>query len=397
MNYRYHALDFWRGVACLGVVVAHSCDYVAVRPPGQEPDAASLALVQSLRYGGGGVTLFFVISGYCITAACDAIRRRPKPASQFFLRRFRRIFPPYWIALLFYLVLMIGLSAAGMSWIIYDGLAGEVPGPSSLSLWQWVGTLSLTEVWRHHLVGEGKQMFLGQAWSLCYEEQFYAVCGLAVFLSAKRFFWQMAVLTTMVGLFVAYELLLRHVPAIKGFFFDGMWLQFAAGVWVYYRLGYLPARFRLPADLALLALTVLATVIQIRFKAHFGLETVLSWAFALLLSALHRWDIPMARSKLLRPVYFVGIMCYSLYLIHGPFTRFASHLLYCAGVRGLWPSVLVAIPACVLLSVGLAWLFHVGVERRFLNTPAVMPHLLIDAAQKKSVGLTDAKRQRVCL
>ena len=40
--------------------------------------------------------LFFVISGYCIAAACDASARRRTPLTDYFWRRFRRIFPPFW-------------------------------------------------------------------------------------------------------------------------------------------------------------------------------------------------------------------------------------------------------------------------------------------------------------
>src|SRR6187549_1517814 len=75
---RYQALDFWRGIAVVFVVVFHSTYY-----------AASPALEDAVRTAQGslfelliaastrlwvGVPMFFVISGYCIAAAADATR-----------------------------------------------------------------------------------------------------------------------------------------------------------------------------------------------------------------------------------------------------------------------------------------------------------------------------------
>src|SRR5678816_1288662 len=87
-----------------------------------------------------------------------------------------------------------------------------------------------------HLFGEGKQFLSGQAWTLCYEEQFYAVCGLVLMLSARRFFTGMVVVTVL-------TLALQVLAAkwhwdMKGFFFDGHWFQFAAGVLIYYQRNY---------------------------------------------------------------------------------------------------------------------------------------------------------------
>src|SRR5262245_2720327 len=74
-------------------------------------------------------------------------------------------------------------------------------------------------------------MPLGQAWTLCYEEQFYAIAGLILLVCPRRFFWGICALT------------IATLPwfgssAVKGFFFDGSWLSFAGGVLVYHALNY---------------------------------------------------------------------------------------------------------------------------------------------------------------
>src|SRR5262245_59887486 len=59
---RYRSLDFWRGVACLLVVVFHASYDVRVA---DEPQPFR-AIFRAVSYLWLGVPMFFVISGYCI-------------------------------------------------------------------------------------------------------------------------------------------------------------------------------------------------------------------------------------------------------------------------------------------------------------------------------------------
>src|SRR5262245_59812438 len=101
-NPRYESLDMWRGVACLLVLLNHAIVYQL--PDGTTPqglqrfDVAAAAVAARLWLG---VPMFFVISGYCISAAVDSYRRRGSSVGTYFVRRFKRIFPPYWAVLAF--------------------------------------------------------------------------------------------------------------------------------------------------------------------------------------------------------------------------------------------------------------------------------------------------------
>jgi peptidoglycan/LPS O-acetylase OafA/YrhL len=66
-------------------------------------------------------------------------------------------------------------------------------------------------------------------------------------------------------------------------------------------------------------------------------------------------------------------MCYSLYLVHWPVTVVITTFFYQAGVRGFWPTLLIVAPIGIACSLASAWLFHVLVERRFLNSAAAVP------------------------
>ena len=54
-----------------------------------------------------GVPMFFVISGYCISAAIDSSRLKGSSLTTYFKRRFRRIYPPYWIVFALFVGLVL--------------------------------------------------------------------------------------------------------------------------------------------------------------------------------------------------------------------------------------------------------------------------------------------------
>jgi len=112
---------------------------------------------QFLPWGPLGVQLFFVISGFLITGIL--LDLRPDAGSPglgdalriFYIRRFLRIFPPYYLLLLVYLVAGIGFPH-GAAWAcplyVFNFLALFVNDPFN---------------------------YLGHLWTLCVEEQFYLV------------------------------------------------------------------------------------------------------------------------------------------------------------------------------------------------------------------------------
>ncbi|MCI0700664.1 MAG: acyltransferase, partial [Planctomycetia bacterium] len=220
-------------MACLLVVVSHSTLFLVhtARPVDGSFGEWLIRLTGRMTVG---VPLFFVISGYCIAAAADGTRRRGAGVGRYFVRRFRRIYPPYWAAVAFTLLLALVLE-----WAIAPGFVSgpfgpvvTVPDPVSVAAPQWFGCLTLTETWRPLFVSSvPEQQLLGPAWTLCYEEQFYAITGI-VLLVARRWFFTGVTLVTVA---VATGVILGWGGfAVTGTFLDGRWLMFAAGVGVYW-------------------------------------------------------------------------------------------------------------------------------------------------------------------
>lgn len=381
-NTRYPSLDIWRGLACLMVVVLHStfaADVATFAPERLHHPIANrlLLLIDQLWIG---VPMFFVISGYCISATADSSRRKAHPTGHFFKRRIRRIFPPYWVALA--VTIALYTIAARFPAMAADPSQHflQIPRPGTLTGQQWVGNVTLTETWRPHFGGGPLNAYLTPAWTLCYEEQFYAVCGLLILFMPRRFFSGALGVSMLTALVFALTVALPGLH-IKGFFFDGKWLMFAAGVLVYYVLNYRSPGARYLCAFILGAAIVGAKFLSRKLIAHgYDTDTVLddpySWyaafIFALAILLLRPIDGWMCTTRLLWPIAMCGRMCYSLYLIHWPLCKIMAALLVFMGVRGFVPELTIIPPILIAISLLAGWTFHILVERHFLNPPATL-------------------------
>ena len=354
---RYRLLDHWRGLACLSVLFFHAS--------GQQPDHGTLAqeLVARLWIG---VPIFFVISGYCITASVIRTRDTGGTLGDYFKRRVRRIFPPYWTAMLLVAVLSgISVMVIGTSVLAHMRDGFDAIDASSLTSWRWLGTVTLTEGWRGHLLPFGGHgWYLGHAWTLGYEEQFYAVAGLILLVAPRRWFAVAGAVTLAV---VATAALVPH-DIIGGFWFNGRWITFACGIGVYYYLHETETPWRHLVPLGMLAALAWA-ITRSEFGAN-GMvtETAVGAATALALIPLYRYDTAWADLAALRPLQWCGIRCYSLYLLHWPIAKAVWWGLTTEGIDG-WPRTpLVAVPITLAVSVAATALFF-----RFVEKPCLSP------------------------
>jgi peptidoglycan/LPS O-acetylase OafA/YrhL len=364
---KYRSLDIWRGIACLMVVVFHSTLYGITRNQ-QAPHDATWWIAAFTRRLWMGVPIFFVISGYCISATADATRLRAVPTRTYFLRRFRRIFPPYW-AMLAALVVFMGVVAKTTHLQLGGAGFDQIWAPWDLNLRHWLQNVSLTAVWSYKVAATDQRLFLAQSWSLCYEEIFYAVMGLVLATARRHLFACLSVFSGLAAV-ACTAAWLRNMPTLMPPLV--YWLLFAAGVLVYFQINY-PSRVRSAAAAAVL---LLAIGIAARHpaslldpSANLPQFAVSAFVFALLLMALRSVDVRLASSPWLKPVQYCGKLCYSMYLVHWPVVYLVSIGMYRLGLHSLAATLALTVPVCVAMSLALAQIFHTLVERRFLNAP----------------------------
>lgn len=125
-----------RALAALAVAAAHLLPFEAKYLSGP-------ALVpHALDYGQAGVDLFFVLSGFIVTAITAGRPRGGAEAARFLAKRALRIYPVYWVY--FFAVLAVWLASPGM----VNSSAAIPPDPvASFFLWPQRGTPLLFVSW----------------------------------------------------------------------------------------------------------------------------------------------------------------------------------------------------------------------------------------------------------
>ena len=92
---RNHFIDALRGIAALLVLATHlQASVTGFYPNGWL--AAHPAVVATLEHGAIGVDVFFLISGFIVFLAAQRVIHAGKGVRLFLLKRFLRIFLPYW-------------------------------------------------------------------------------------------------------------------------------------------------------------------------------------------------------------------------------------------------------------------------------------------------------------
>lgn len=368
---RYESLDFWRGAACLMLVVFHGSFYAeaAFELHDRSTWTAGSLAIRVIRLLWIGVPIFFVISGYCISASIDSLRRKPRAIGSFFARRFHRIYPPLWIACLLAIAFWWFASFSPVLSI----QCKQRPDLANMPWTSWIGNFLAIESWLPAVTGrESSEYLMRNTWTLCYEEQFYLVAGLALAFWPRGFF-------TLCGVVTLGTLAARHAGRadliwVDGWFFDGHWLLFACGVSAYVALNR-GSKLRTACIIVLLAMGIAygvcdRSMVDTRVEKHLCDYIVTACGFALAIIACRRWDARFAALAVLRPIVACGKMSYSIYLTHFPIAVCASCYLAWLGVTDdAWVAFAV-IPAITVATLPIAWIFHRCVERRFMNSPS---------------------------
>lgn len=352
---RYDMLDAWRGLAATAVVVQH-LSYQNHFPA-----------VGDFWLGHWAVMLFFVISGYCITAAATSCLKKGLGFRQFMWRRIRRIYPPYLLAVGYFTVTrLIKIAMLG---------SNQLP-PSPLI---WLQNLTLTQwfslVWNPKPVAaDNSTNFVAAYWSLNYEEQFYLVMALLIVMSIrfKRPILNWALPLIALGFVWNYA----HPYLSYGIFIE-YWAHFGVGILLFYRL----CRMRRTAHRRLtdtfFVVLALASVGMRWFagvswtdRRPLGSELLVVSVFALLLIVVRPYSERFMNTRAGKSFAMLGAISYSLYLIHQCNIYLAAKASSYI-VPPSWAATSLVLQ--IVIHIGLAVPFYLLCERPFHNKALVEP------------------------
>jgi peptidoglycan/LPS O-acetylase OafA/YrhL len=298
-------VDGLRAVAILAVVAFHAAPSVL---PG----------------GFAGVDVFFVISGFLITRLIVLeIEAGHFSLSRFFVRRARRLAP----AALFCFAIVTGLSAAALLpdafWQFGRSLLAAVLMYANIFFADNGGYFSAPALEKPLL----------HTWSLSLEDQFYLTWPILLLLTARRFSRASLIALAAaiaVGSFALAEYFLVRDPDFAFFQLPTRAWELLVGA-ILALIGRIEGLSSAAAEAFSLAgaAAVVASFMILNSNAHFpGLGAALPcFGTAAIIAAGSSQPTAVARLLSLRPVVFVGLISYSLYLWHWPLISLASYRL----------------------------------------------------------------------
>lgn len=288
-------IDGLRAVAVVGVLIFH--------------------VAQSfLRGGYVGVDVFFVISGYLISSNILAQAERGKfSIARFYEHRLRRIFPAYAAVLAFTTAAVVWKFVPSEINAYAKALGAAIASITNIYFWATSDYFALA----------AEELPLLHTWSLAVEEQFYLLFPFLV-VAIHRWFPG------------------RHAVAVLAIFLASLavsiWGAYAAPIATFYLLPTRAWELLLGTLLALKIGPSPRTELQRNLTAGAGLALIalpmiLYWPYtrfpglaavppclgaALIMLAGETGSSLVGRLLSMRPVVFVGLISYSLYLWHWP-------------------------------------------------------------------------------
>jgi peptidoglycan/LPS O-acetylase OafA/YrhL len=361
-----------RGLAAVWVLAFHAWQFsngpsLVLPLPGFGLDFTPL-----FKCGYFGVDLFFVLSGFLLSMPFHraALAGKSRPSlKQFWIHRCRRVLPAYWLQLLILIALFLylGRYSAITPQILFAHFTlaqNIVPWPVPLlNPVYW----SMPVEWDFYVVLPLLALIVARCrWPL-------ALLLALVFVFAFRVLCYWSLTDTTIGTFIGYGDV-QQLPARLDQFFVGIcaaWIMVskppsarAARAWLF-------SGITLIVAMAYVAAPRNDFLVNIDVPYLYFHHSATAIAFGMLvLGAAGRTQIGAACFAN-RPMTFLGLISYSLYLWHYPTLQLAQYAGLTSGVRAPASTLVlgVAVPAILLVS----WLSYRYVERPFLRGDTRLP------------------------
>lgn len=407
---RIDYIDGIRALAALAVVFLHAfqtrgydLESILNMPPDLVPSNTAFGSILALMYDVGGnlglyaVKVFIVISGYTLMiGAAKAADGMPKGGLKgYFQRRIRRIWPPYYAAL--FLSLAIIFLIPGMNTEFGGYHDQHIPVDAA----GFVSHLFFLQ----NFNPEWSVQINTPLWTIAVEEQIYIIFPFLLLPLWRRFPSMImipvaAILPLVLSLVLPYRIFVEIRPWFLMLFAFGAWgssISFSkrpqdvrwrdripwvpvAGVFIVIWAG---LKFTLPR--------LMGTNAPDGYITDPISDPFLAGAVACMLVHWTKvWQRGIPRFSALavlnwRPLVFIGVFSYSLYLMHAPFQSILTQILRAIGLNNDLYFVVILFPGIPII-LGMTYLFHIIFERPFMPQAARTPkEAQVQAALEQSV------------
>lgn len=290
---RFQALDGWRGLCAVMIVFLHA------------PIEGRLAEAGIVRHSFLFVDFFFVLSGFVIAHGFAEALQRDRKVGQFLLSRFRRVYPLHLFMLAFFVAFELAMLLARGPENAF--LGGNSPGAL-------VHNLLMT----HSLGFVDRLGWNYPSWSISAELVAYGVFAAIMLFAARYTLIVFPAIALVAVIVIATQI--GHIETMVEFGWLRCLLGFGIGATL--RLHVWPRAGSLPASGTRTAWT-LAEVATLAFVLVFvagagrglvSLAAPLVFAFAIFVFAHEGGTV--SRVLKTRPVAFLGLVSYSIYMTH---------------------------------------------------------------------------------
>jgi len=309
---------------------------------------------QYFRGGYIGVDIFFVISGYLLSQIIvSELKEGRFSLSRFYERRIRRIFPALF-------ALLIVCTACSCYFLLPGDLVSYSQSMTAASV-----SASNIYFWQHtsYFFGAGADKPLLHTWSLAVEEQFYVFFPLFMLLVHRYFARHLrTVVTLTAAAFLAWSIIEVRIDQAAAFYlpFSRAW-ELLFGAMLTLRVFPVPRSRAWRECLAVLGcMGIGAAILAFSDSTRFpGENSILPCAAAGAIILAGQDGSPVTNRILSwKPLVFIGLISYSLYLWHWPLLVFFNELVvFPKPIHGL--RTLLAVSSIAIAA--LSW--------RFVETP----------------------------
>lgn len=295
--HRFAYIDSARAVAAALVVWQHTAELSVTLAP-QVANRWIADLPAAMDFGRIGVVVFFAISGFVIPSSLD--QADPEAGRTFLIRRFFRLFPAFWLSI------PLGVATIWM-------LQGK-----PIALWDILLNFTMAP----GLFGAVEVM--GLYWTLAYELAFYALCLALWRLGWLSRPWTMLALTylmlalAVVMLLVSWRLHSARVGGWSLIFFSYA-VMMSGAVWRRWRDGGLTGRWQVVGGLGVLGAWLVglpATCALVLILSGKSLDFFVRLPIGYSGGVLIFLALTTVAKVNWRPLAWVGLVSYSLYLFH---------------------------------------------------------------------------------
>lgn len=336
-------IQYARGIAALMVVLFHN-EFIIHKYYGE------YALNKFFNAGHSGVEFFFVLSGYIIFKAHQTDLGKPAQAYQFYLKRFIRIFPTYWLFVIPFGLLLLTFPKFG-------------------SDRELTALKFLIDIF---LIPREGTLILNPAWTLQHEIIFYALFGLMVihFRIGLCIFilWQ---LSCLIGLLTGFVPINYTTPLSKflGFYNFGFLFGITIGI-IELKTSFINNKNILKM-ISIISLTALTAMFWIEFHDKFKFSPVISsMIYFSIYTMILLWLLSL--SKISRPFLdrYLGMMGNASYILYLSHTIIASIVVKIAIALNTYVrmSSLTTYILTVVSAVALSMLIYIWIEKPLLKS-----------------------------